>query len=61
MFEGAHTALVTPFLEDGLDEGAYRQLIADQIEAGIQGIVPVGTTAEDVGNAVLQLDFLVVF
>ena len=46
MFEGAHTALVTPFLEDGLDEGAYRQLIADQIEAGIQGIVPVGTTGE---------------
>ncbi len=47
MFEGAHTALVTPFNEKGMiDPDAYRQLIDKQFDNGIQGIVPVGTTGE---------------
>lgn len=47
MFEGAHTALVTPFNEKGMiDPDAYRQLIDKQFENGIKGIVPVGTTGE---------------
>lgn len=46
MFEGTHTALVTPFDEKGVDEAAYRRLIEDQIKGGVQGIVPVGTTGE---------------
>jgi 4-hydroxy-tetrahydrodipicolinate synthase len=46
MFEGTFTALVTPFLHDGLDEPAYLRLIDAQIHAGITGIVPVGTTGE---------------
>ncbi len=40
---GAFTALVTPFTADGgVDEHAYRRLIAWQILAGIDGLVPVG-------------------
>jgi 4-hydroxy-tetrahydrodipicolinate synthase len=44
---GALTALVTPFAPDGsLDEAAYRRLVAWQVLAGIDGLVPVGTTGE---------------
>src|SRR6188508_1001785 len=44
---GALTALVTPFTVDGsLDEAAYRRLCAWQVMAGIDGLVPVGTTGE---------------
>jgi len=46
MFEGAHTALVTPFRNNQLDEPALAWLIEDQIAHGIAGIVPVGTTGE---------------
>lgn len=46
MFEGAHTALVTPFRNNRLDEAAFTQLIENQIANGITGIVPVGTTGE---------------
>ena len=44
---GALTALVTPFAPDGtLDEAALRRLIHWQILAGIDGLVPCGTTGE---------------
>jgi 4-hydroxy-tetrahydrodipicolinate synthase len=44
---GAFTALVTPFTTDGaIDEVAYRRLVAWQVLAGIDGLVPVGTTGE---------------
>jgi 4-hydroxy-tetrahydrodipicolinate synthase len=44
---GAFTALVTPFAPDGsLDEPAFRRLVAWQILAGIDGLVPCGTTGE---------------
>ena len=46
MFEGTFTALVTPFLDQHLDEAAFEELIETQISAGITGIVPVGTTGE---------------
>ena len=46
MFEGTHTALVTPFRDDQFDAAAFRQLIEFQIAEGITGIVPVGTTGE---------------
>lgn len=46
MFEGAHTALITPFRNNQLDEAALTRLIEDQIANGITGIVPVGTTGE---------------
>jgi 4-hydroxy-tetrahydrodipicolinate synthase len=44
---GALTALVTPFHLDGsLDRDAFRNLVAWQILAGIDGLVPCGTTGE---------------
>jgi 4-hydroxy-tetrahydrodipicolinate synthase len=44
---GAYTALVTPFTPSGdLDETALRRLLARQIDARIDGIVPCGTTGE---------------
>ncbi len=46
MFEGAHTALVTPFRDNRFDEAAFEELIEVQIESGISGLVPVGTTGE---------------
>jgi 4-hydroxy-tetrahydrodipicolinate synthase len=46
-FEGAYTALVTPFDRQGnLDEEGLRRLVRFQIEEGIDGLVPVGTTGE---------------
>jgi 4-hydroxy-tetrahydrodipicolinate synthase len=45
-FAGAHTALVTPFKDGVLDESALLALIETQIQGGISGIVPVGTTGE---------------
>jgi 4-hydroxy-tetrahydrodipicolinate synthase len=46
MFTGVITALVTPFRGDALDEDALRRLVSEQIAAGIDGLVPVGTTGE---------------
>lgn len=47
MLEGAHTAIITPFNRDEtVDYGRLRELIEFQIENGIDGIVPVGTTGE---------------
>ena len=46
MFAGTHTALVTPFENDHVDEAAFERLIEAQIAGGISGIVPVGTTGE---------------
>jgi len=47
MFKGVYTAIVTPFNEDGsVDYGCLKDLIDHQAAAGIDGIVPVGTTGE---------------
>ena len=47
MFTGCGTALVTPFRRDlSLDENAVRRLVRRQIEAGIDFLVPCGTTGE---------------
>jgi 4-hydroxy-tetrahydrodipicolinate synthase len=45
-FKGAYTALVTPFSGGEVDEQAYRDLIERQIQEGIDGLVPCGTTGE---------------
>jgi len=46
-FIGCGTALVTPFQPDfSLDEGALRKLLRRQIEAGVDFVVPCGTTGE---------------
>jgi 4-hydroxy-tetrahydrodipicolinate synthase len=46
MFQGTHTALVTPFTDDHVDEAAFERLIEAQVAGGVSGIVPVGTTGE---------------
>ena len=46
-FRGCGTALVTPFRQDGsVDESALRNLVAWQVESGIDFLVPCGTTGE---------------
>ncbi len=46
-FEGVYTAIVTPFAADGtVDWKALRRLVDFQIDAGVAGLVPVGTTGE---------------
>lgn len=45
-YRGLYTALVTPFRQGKIDEPAYRALIERQIAAGVDGIVPVGTSGE---------------
>jgi 4-hydroxy-tetrahydrodipicolinate synthase len=47
MFTGCGTALITPFRPDrSLDEPALRRLVRRQIDAGIDFLVPCGTTGE---------------
>jgi 4-hydroxy-tetrahydrodipicolinate synthase len=46
MFTGTYTAIVTPFKSGAIDEGAFRKLIDFQIQNGVDGIVPVGSTGE---------------
>jgi 4-hydroxy-tetrahydrodipicolinate synthase len=46
-FQGCGTALVTPFRKDGsLDESTLRSLVKRQVDAGINFLVPCGTTGE---------------
>ena len=46
MFTGTYTAIVTPFRQGKLDEPALERIVKAQIKAGVDGIVPVGTTGE---------------
>jgi 4-hydroxy-tetrahydrodipicolinate synthase len=47
MFTGCGTALVTPFRRDqSLDEETLRKLVRRQVDAGINFLVPCGTTGE---------------
>jgi 4-hydroxy-tetrahydrodipicolinate synthase len=45
-FEGLFTALVTPFAKGRVDEEALRGLVERQIAAGVDGLVPCGSTGE---------------
>ena len=48
MFTGCGTAMVTPFRRDqSLDEETLRRLVRRQIDAGINFLVPCGTTGEN--------------
>ncbi len=46
MFKGSMTALVTPFSGGRIDAEALRRHIDFQIDNGIDGLVPCGTTGE---------------
>ena len=46
-FSGVYTALITPFLDNGqIDFEAFEKLIESQLQAGVHGLVPCGTTGE---------------
>ena len=46
MFKGSFTALITPFKDGAVDEKTYQSLVQRQLDAGTDGLVPVGTTGE---------------
>jgi len=46
LFTGTYTAIVTPFEGGKVDEEALGNLVKAQINGGVDGIVPVGTTGE---------------
>lgn len=45
-FKGLATALVTPFVDGEVDWKAFRNLVRRQVEAGVDFLVPLGSTAE---------------
>ena len=45
-YEGSFVALITPFLNDKIDEEAFQKFIEWQIAEGTSGLVPCGTTGE---------------
>jgi len=46
MFSGAITAMITPFRDGRIDEAQLRRNVDAQIDAGVSGLVPCGTTGE---------------
>lgn len=44
--KGVYTALVTPFKNGKVDEDALKDLIGFQLQEGVDGLVPCGTTGE---------------
>jgi 4-hydroxy-tetrahydrodipicolinate synthase len=46
LFKGVITALATPFCDGAVDVDAFAALLERQIAAGVDGVVPVGTTGE---------------
>lgn len=46
MFNGVYTAIVTPFHNDKIDYDSYHKLLERQMQAGVSGVVPCGTTGE---------------
>ncbi len=46
MFKGSMVAIVTPFLNDRIDEAAFKKIIEFHIKSGTSAIIPCGTTGE---------------
>ncbi len=44
--QGVHTALITPFIDGAVDLDTFGALCTRQINAGVNGLVPCGTTGE---------------
>ena len=60
MLRGAFTALVTPFKSDGsVDERSFRDFVKWQLLAGIDGLVPCGTTGESPTLSSAEKDALI--
>ena len=59
MFEGTHVAIVTPFRGGKIDHQALTALVSSLIEAGVDGLVPCGTTGESPTLAPAEQDELI--
>ncbi|MDA1276010.1 MAG: 4-hydroxy-tetrahydrodipicolinate synthase [Verrucomicrobia bacterium] len=59
MFKGTYTAVVTPFKNGRIDEPAFERLIKGQISAGVEGIVPAGTTGESPTLSIEEQNYLI--
>ena len=46
MFSGTFTALITPFRNGGVDDEALEGMVEFQVQHGVSGLVPCGTTGE---------------
>ena len=46
MFKGSFTALITPFCDGSVDEKSFQEFVDWQIQEGVHGVVPCGTTGE---------------
>lgn len=46
MFKGVFTAIITPFSEGKIDYNSYFSILDKQIQSGVSGVVPCGTTGE---------------
>ena len=46
LLHGAHTALITPMKDRAVSYADLESLIARQLDSGISGVVPCGTTGE---------------
>ncbi len=46
MFQGVYTALITPFQKGKIDYDRYFKILENQIQSGVAGVVPCGTTGE---------------
>ena len=46
MFKGSFVALITPFRGGAVDEKAFQDHVAWQLDQGTHGLVPIGTTGE---------------
>lgn len=58
-FRGVFTALVTPFRDGAIDLEAFDRLVERQLEAGVAGLVPVGTTGEAATLTAEEADVLI--
>jgi 4-hydroxy-tetrahydrodipicolinate synthase len=45
-FKGIYTALITPFKDGKVDENAFQSFVQWQMDEGVHGLVPCGTTGE---------------
>lgn len=59
MPDGVYTALATPYRSGELDRQAWERLVRRQVEAGVAGLVPIGSTGEAVTLEVAEREWLV--
>ena len=59
MPDGVYTALVTPFRDGELDRAAWTRLVQRQLDAGVAGLVPLGSTGEAATLTTAEKEWLV--